>query len=351
MPSVVHIVMTGNFAGVERYVCNVATETASRGWEVSVVGGDPERMAAALGDGVRWKAGANPLQTVRSVLRLGRRDICHAHMTAAEGAAIATRPAHRARVVSTRHFAAPRGESRVGQIFAPWIGSRLSREIAVGEFVAQHLEQPPAAVLASGIPESPCLWRNTNRVVLVLQRLELEKDTITALRAWQASQLTDEGWSLRIVGEGSQREMLERCVTSEAIPDVTFAGWTSDVTSELSIAGMLLAPAPAEPFGLAVLEAMAAGLPVVACASGGHLETIGLLASAPSFPPEDAAAAAVGLRALRSDSARAQVSAASRRLVAERFTVKRHVDHLLSQYEAARKGAVPPAESVSGALR
>lgn len=344
MPTVAHIVTTGNFAGVERYVCDVAAETASRGWEVAVIGGNADRMPSAVGDSVRWEPGATPLQSLRSVLRLGRRDICHAHMTAAEAAAVATRPAHRAAVVSTRHFAARRGASRPGRIVAPWIGARLAREIAVGEFVAGHLERPPAAVIASGVPKSPCLWRSTNRVVLVLQRLEPEKDTLTALRAWQASRLADEGWSLRVVGEGSQQKMLKQWVASEAIPAVMFVGWTADTTRELRRAGILLASAPAEPFGLAVLEAMAAGVPVVACASGGHLETVGLLAGASLFPPGNAAGAATALRSILSRSVRSQMSTEGRRLVAERFTIERHVDRLLAQYEAAR------AKSASRAL-
>jgi glycosyltransferase involved in cell wall biosynthesis len=119
---------------------------------------------------------------------------------------------------------------------------------------------------------------------------------------------------------------------------VTFVGWTSDVSGEIACAGMFLASAPAEPLGLAVLEAMAAGLPVVACASGGHLETVGQLPSAPLFPAGDARAAASVLRSLRSDSIRGEISAESRRLVAERFTIERHVDRLLVEYEAA--GAV-----------
>ena len=57
MPRVVHIVTTGHFAGVERYVCDVAVETASRGWEVAVVGGNATRMPAALGNRVRWEPG------------------------------------------------------------------------------------------------------------------------------------------------------------------------------------------------------------------------------------------------------------------------------------------------------
>jgi glycosyltransferase involved in cell wall biosynthesis len=338
---VFHIVTTKGFAGVERYVCDVATETAARGWEVAVVGGDAQRMPAALGDGVRWEPGGVPLESLRSVTRLGRWDVCHAHMTAAETIAVGTRRTHRARVVSTRHFAAARGASRLGRIAAPWIAARLAREIAISEFVAQHIERPPSAVVVSGVPESPCLWRSPNRRVLVLQRLEPEKDSVTALRSWQASRLEDAGWSLRVVGDGAERRTLERWVASEAIAGVTFTGWTDNVSDEFRKAGILIASAPAEPLGLAVLQAMAAGVPVVACAGGGHLETVGLVADAPLFRAGDESAGGAALRSLLSDSARERLSAEGRRVVAERFTIGRHVDGLLAEYEAACGSPVP----------
>jgi glycosyltransferase involved in cell wall biosynthesis len=341
MPRVVHIVTTAQFAGVERYVCDVAAATSARGWEVAVVGGDSERMPAALGDGVRWEPGASVLESLRSVLRLGRSDISHAHMTVAEAIAVATRPMHRAPIVSTRHFAAGRGRSRAGRVAAPWIAKHVAREIATSEFVARHLERPPAAVVLAGVPESACLWRAANRVVLVLQRLEADKDTLTALRAWQASRLLAEGWSMRVVGDGSQRRELEGWVESESIDGVQFTGWTDNVADELRRAGILLASTASEGLGLSVLEAMAAGVPVVASSSGGHLETVGAIEGAPLFPPGDAAAAAAGLRALLADPMRARMSAAGRRVIGERFTIERHVDRLLLQYEAARVGALP----------
>jgi glycosyltransferase involved in cell wall biosynthesis len=352
MPRVVHIVTTANFAGVERYVCDVATETARRGWDVAVVGGHPERMPTALGDEVRWRPGHTAFGSVSSVLRLGRRDVCHAHMTIAEAVAVATRRVHCARIVSTRHFAAPRGASRAGRIVAPWIAARLAREIAMSEFVARHLERPPSAVAIGGVRPCPCLWRSTNRVVLVMQRLEPEKETLTALRAWQLSQMVDEGWTLRVVGEGSQRGSLELCAAREGIAGVTFADWTANVRGELEGAGILLAPAPADSFGLGVVEAMAAGVPVAACASGGHLETVGLLPEAALFAPRDGAATAATLRSLLSEEARARISSEGRRLVTERFTIERHVDLLLTQYDAARAGrASDRAATISEALR
>src|SRR5579863_3966746 len=130
MPSVVHVITTDNFAGAERYVCNVARETTSRGWKAAIVGGDTERMSTEAGATVRWLPGANAAQALLSLARLGRNDVCHTHLTLAEAVGVAARPLHRAPVVSTRHIAAPRGSSHLGRQLAPWISPRLAREFA-----------------------------------------------------------------------------------------------------------------------------------------------------------------------------------------------------------------------------
>jgi GT2 family glycosyltransferase len=334
-PSVVHVVTTDRFAGAERYVSEVARETAARGWETAVVGGDPMRMPQALGAEVRWRPGATPLRAVWSLAVLGRHDVCHAHMTLAEAAALAARPFHRAPVISTRHFGAPRGSTRAGRLAAKWIGPRLAREIAVSDFVARHLERPPDAVIHNGVAPQQLLWRPENRVVLVLQRLEPEKDTATALRAWQLSDLASAGWRLRVVGDGAERRPLEQLVADERIEGVDFAGRTSDVASEFARAGILLSPGPVEGFGLAVVEAMAAGVPVVGSAAGGHFETVGELPKARLFPPGDLLAAAEALRSLRADDLRAELSVSGRALAERLFTITRHVDALIGEYELA----------------
>jgi glycosyltransferase involved in cell wall biosynthesis len=335
MQRVVHVVVTSRLAGVERYVANTASELADRDWEVLVIGGDPRRMPQALAADVRWLPGATPIQAFRSLARIGRQDICHVHMTFAEAVGVAGRPLHRAPIVSTRHFAAARGSSPVVRALSPLISAQLAREIAVSRFVASRMERSPDAVLLNGVPPTPCLWRASSRVVLVLQRLEPEKDTLTALRAWQASRLWEDGWSLRVVGDGSERPMLEAWAQSQRIDAVTFAGWADDAEGELARAGVLLAPAPSDSVGLAVLEAMAAGVPVAASKGGGHLETAGRVREAPSFAAGDADEAATVLRLLLADAVRQRISAASRELVATDFSIDRHVDGLLTEYEAA----------------
>lgn len=332
MPQVVHVVVTDNFAGTERYVCNVAAELAGRGWSVTVVGGNRGRMHAELGDRIRWLPGATPAQAVWSLSRLRGQDVCHAHLTFAEAVSLATRPAHGGAVVATRHFAARRGASRLGRVLAGPISRRLVRQYAVSDFVASHIELAPDAVIETGVPPSPLLWSDRSTTVLVMQRLEREKDTLTAIRAWQTSGLATAGWSLRIVGTGSERRMLQTWADENSVGEIEFVPWVEDISHEFARAGILLAPAPREPFGLVVVEAMAAGIPVVAAAGGGHLETVGMLPDAVLFSPGDASRAADALRMLTSVDKRACLSDGGRKLVEARFTLSRHVDRLVREY-------------------
>jgi glycosyltransferase involved in cell wall biosynthesis len=73
---------------------------------------------------------------------------------------------------------------------------------------------------------------------------------------------------IRVLGTGWDLDAL-RQRAAKTNPSVTFAGFTSDVGSELAASDLLVHLCPEEPFGLAILEAMAAGIPVLVPDSGG----------------------------------------------------------------------------------
>lgn len=347
MPRVLQVVTTRNFAGAERYVATLAASLPSLGWDATVVGGDEAPMRAALPAGIEWLPGGTPFEAVRSVARAGRFDLCHVHMTYAEAVGVALRRVHGAPVVATRHFAAHRGSSVPGRLLAGPIARGLATEIAISAFVASQLEGSPRAVIVNGVAAGPALWHPSSRVVLVLQRLEQEKDTETALRAWALSGLAARGWSLRVVGAGARRPALEALVVREHLEGVTFVGWVGDVERELAGAGMVLASAPREPLGLSVLEAMAAGVPVVAAAGGGHLETVGAATPDTLFPPGDAAAAARALAALaEDDDARADVSARVRAVQRSSFDLDGHARRVVDVYGTVAASAAPVGPTI-----
>ena len=74
--------------------------------------------------------------------------------------------------------------------------------------------------------------------------------------------------SIRILGTGWELETLRERARRRH-PNVTFVGFTPHVPEELAAADLLLHLCPVEPFGLAILEAMAAGVPVLVPDQGG----------------------------------------------------------------------------------
>lgn len=72
----------------------------------------------------------------------------------------------------------------------------------------------------------------------------------------------------RVLGSGWDLETL-RDRARDDHPGVTFEGYCEDVESRLAASDLLLHLCPAEPFGLAILEAMAAGVPVLVPDRGG----------------------------------------------------------------------------------
>ena len=77
-----------------------------------------------------------------------------------------------------------------------------------------------------------------------------------------------ESISFRILGSGRELEALRQRASLNH-PNVTFVGFSQDVAGELRKSDLLLHLCPVEPFGLSIIEAMAAGTPVLVPDAGG----------------------------------------------------------------------------------
>jgi N-acetyl-alpha-D-glucosaminyl L-malate synthase BshA len=83
------------------------------------------------------------------------------------------------------------------------------------------------------------------------------------------------GATLLLVGDGPDRSDAETWVRANGLTgNVRFLGKLDDIVPLLSVSDLMLMPSNAESFGLAALEAMACGVPVVATAAGGFPEFI-----------------------------------------------------------------------------
>jgi glycosyltransferase involved in cell wall biosynthesis len=349
---ILHLLRSDNFAGVERYLTYVAPELARRGHQVTVVGGDPSRMVPAFASsGVRHlpaRRTGEVMWATRTATREGRPDVVHTHMTAAELAGVASQPMVRRPLVTTRHFAQPRGHGSVRRPVWGLIPHFMAEEIAISQFVADHAGSP-CVVIPNGVPPRPPALVARRPVVLVAQRLDPEKDTTTAVHAWALSGLADRGWTLDVAGRGAESGYLVDLAAHLGVAgSVRFLGQVDDLEHRMAEASVLVASAPAEPFGLSVVEAMASRLPVLAAAGGAHPELLGPLGPELLFEPRRARSLADRLVALAADPARrvALGDELHSRYEAE-YTVERHVDRLEVVYDRVvgprgRPGAATP---------
>ena len=140
-----------------------------------------------------------------------------------------------------------------------------------------------------------------------------------------------------IAGGGAERNSLENMARALHVRGVRFAGFLEQdqLVRLYAAADVAVVPSREEPFGLAALEAMACGLPVVASRVGGLPEyvddSVGRL-----VPPEDSGALAAAIAGeINSDGRKAKGPAATAR--GATYTWRKHADRLVEFFEAAVK--------------
>ncbi|RYE73103.1 MAG: glycosyltransferase [Oxalobacteraceae bacterium] len=176
-----------------------------------------------------------------------------------------------------------------------------------------------AARLSLGLDASDCIIVTTGRLHDGHKRVSDIIRAIALLRSRLPVKLI-------VVGTGPDREQLEALTRNEQVADaVHFVGYQAQPRLFLDIADMFVLASAREGFGLVLVEAMFAGLPVIATAVGGIPNVVdngetGILV--PPASPEALATAIVRLhddRALRQNLAMAGKAAAQRQFTAERY--------------------------------
>ena len=296
---VVHVHRIGGIGGSERHLLTLLPALAAKGIDVAFVGLD---MAGAdpfyAGLEAPFERVSRPWQ-LRGALKRARPDLVHTHLVHADVyGAVATRTP----IVSTKHNPDP---FRSG----PWrfaeraLARRARRIIAISDAVRRFnveevgLPEGKIEVIHYGLDALPEPWGENpdlpipegSPLLLCVARLAPQKGVDTAIRALPS--MPDA--TLLVLGEGPERARLEELARELGVFDrVLMPGRVGDIAALYRRCDLVVHPARWEGFGLAMLEGMLAGRPIVAAHAGSAPELVADGMTGLLFPPDDAEALA-----------------------------------------------------------
>ena len=232
-----------------------------------------------------------------------------------------------------------RAASRVVAVCGSF-GRRLAaRGVDPARIRIQHNPASPFAVPPAGeISRAACaLGVAGEPVVLCVGRLSREKGHADLLQALALLRQTEGAPSFRLVlvGDGRERERLVRLAARlDLSGSVIFAGHQTNVRPYYAMATLLVLPSHTEGSPNVVLEALSAGLPVVATDVGGVPEILDHERTGLIVPPRHPAAMAAAIRRLLKDQAlRGRLGRSGQAHVHAHFTVEAYVRALVALYE------------------
>ncbi len=312
------------------------------GVEASVVDWIAERRPGAsthLVPPVGNKADAAAIRAHLRAVRDLRPDILHVNLATPWGgqyAQLAGLLARGVRVVAVENSPI-RSSDRLQILAKRALSRRIDAHVACGAWLGHEIERMvglPAGrvrVVHNGIPEvlpDPVCGLPPGLVVGTVGRLTREKGFDLLIRA--AAKVP--GFSLVIVGAGEEQERLAALAEDLGIGDrVVLTGWVADSRAWLRGFDVFVLPSLIEGFPLTTLEAMLAGVPVVASDVGGVGEAVREGQTGRLVPSGDVDALAAAIASLVDDpGTRAALGTRGRQVVLAEFTAGR----MAARYEA-----------------
>lgn len=331
--------------GAEAVVAELAGALPSRGVDVTVASAGGQRVASLQEPHLTVPlTGRSPLGVLRTARALRgpirAADLVHAHNV---GSTVVARLAggRKTPVVTTFHGVAEGDYKRAAQLL-----QRCSDHVVVvAGTVAERLSEAglrrvPVSVITNAVSPLPVVPRDVARAALGLDpgqpvalcaaRLVPQKRHDVLLRAWARLPGSP---VLLLAGPGPLAEPLAAMVEELGLTGrVRLLGERRDIDVLLAAADAFVLASDWEGLPIALLEAMAAGVPLVVTAVDGVPDAVGTDAARLVPPRDDAALAAALGEVLDDEQLRASMSAAARRRAQELHSVDAMADAYAAVY-------------------
>lgn len=328
--NITHVVENLNRGGLERMVLELVKLQHQQGHRCQVVclfdRGTRAYELDALGIPVyacdkRQGLDLRALARARRMVRSHATEVLHTHNAVAHyQAVLATCGLNLHQVINTRHGMG--GNRRAGR--REWLYRRaLARTDAVVTVCQAACRDaigrgivPPAKtkVVPNGIrvesflPASAAMRERLQqmlqlsmqtRVIGSVGRLNWTKDQASLIRAFRQLHEKQPDTALVLIGDGELRAELQQCAIDEGVADsVHFLGDRNDVRELLQGFDLFVLSSLSEGYSMALLEACAVALPIVATAVGGNDEIVHDGSTGRLVPPGDPTALANAMLAL-----------------------------------------------------
>jgi glycosyltransferase involved in cell wall biosynthesis len=348
---VLHVIRASGIAGAERQLLDVlAADHLWEGFErelrVLVAGAvDLTEARAALNSGaalstVPMASDVSPtaLANLRDAFR--DYDIVHTHLVHADWHALLAGRGRRAAWVSTKHNHDLFRARRSFLVVERQVDHRADAVIAISqslaEFTAAHTGRTPTVIpygWGGPVAAAEPVREDGPFTLLAVGRLVPQKGFDTLIEALPEIVARQPGTRLTVAGDGPDRDALvARAAELGVGASVTFLGWAGAVGDLMRTHDLLVHPARWEGFGLVLLEAMAAGLPVIGSTAGAIPEVLGPAAVALVDPDSAGALATAVAGALADPPARNDARAAGIGEVRTRLSLEHSVRRLRDVY-------------------
>lgn len=363
---VLHVINSLPLAGAEILLCDLVPHLRVRGVDSSVavlkcLHSPLERGLLEEGVSLLPTPGYG-IYSSRHVLRLskliGGYDLVHAHLFPAQlWVALAAGFAKQAPpLVTSEQSTSNRRRRHWLRPLDSWMFARYEAIVCPSRGVAESLTRwaPGTSKKIRIVPNGVDLERFRNAQALSREELGVPQESALAVFVARFDAAKDHATLVKaiarlprthllLVGDGPLRGQCEQLVRSLKLEDrVHFLGWRTDVASVLKSADVYAHSSHFEGFGIAALEAMAAGLPVIASDVSGMAELVG---GAGVLIAGDTEAWAHEIEAVTSSPELSRAIAEKCRQRALQFSIEGTADAFAEVYRAVLDAKVSAASS------